>query len=107
MDLQTVRDWVVIVYGIFGIITFLIVSSVTALIGFGVVRVLGAVRNTLETRVDPTLSSLRGTSQSVRGGATFIMDAAAAPIIRTYGIVSGIRRGLQVLTGLRRGRRDR
>jgi hypothetical protein len=43
---------------------------------------------------------------SIRGTTSFVADTAVAPVIRLYGIVSGIRRFLSVLTGFgkRRGR---
>ncbi len=104
MDLQTVRDWVIIVYGIFGIVTFLVITIVTALIGYGVMRLLSGVNNTVESKVGPTIDSIRQTSESVRGGATFVIDAAVAPVIRAYGVVSGVRRGIAVFSGLRRRR---
>lgn len=104
MDLQTVRDWVIIVYGIFGIVTFLVITIVTALIGYGVMRLLSGVNNTVESKVGPTIDSIRHTSESVRGGATFVIDAAVAPVIRAYGVVSGVRRGIAVFSGLRRRR---
>lgn len=104
MDLQTVRDWVIIVYGVFGIITFLIISAVTALIGLAVLRLLGAVNSTVEDRVGPAIDSVRDTAKSVRGATDFIADTVARPVIRTYGIVAGVRRGIAVFSGLRRPR---
>lgn len=104
MDLQTVRDWVVIVYGIFGIITFLTITVVTAVIGIGVTRLLRTVNDVVDTKVAPTVNSVRKTTETIRGGAAFIMDTAAAPVIKTYGVVAGVRRGVAVLTGLAKRR---
>jgi hypothetical protein len=106
VDLQTVRDWVIIVYGIFGIITFLVITIVTAVIGVGVTRLLGAVNDLVDKKVAPAVESVKKTTDTVRGGASFIMDTAASPVIKTYGLVAGVRRGIGVLTGLTKRREE-
>ena len=104
MDLQTVRDWVIIISGVFGIITFLTITIVFAAIGIGATKLLRTVNGLVDTKVSPTADSVRKTAETVRGGAGFIMDTAAAPIIKTYGVVAGVRRGVGVLTGLAKRR---
>lgn len=106
MDVETVRDWVIIIYGIFGIITFLTITIVTAAIGFVVIKLIRLVGSTVEDRVNPAIAAVQDTAQSVQTGVTTVVDLAMKPVIRVYGIVSGVRRGVAVFSGLGR-RRER
>ena len=106
MDIQTLRDWIIVVYGVIGIITFIVMIAVTTAIGFAVTGLVKTVRGLMDNKISPAIDSVRHTSESVKGGATFIMDTAAAPVIRTYSFFSGVRRSMEVLTGLRHRRRQ-
>jgi len=56
--------------------------------------------------LSPTLDSARQVVDDIRGTTSFIADTTVSPIIRLYGLVTGLRRGLMALAGLgRRGRR--
>src|SRR5258708_1731133 len=95
-----IRDWIIIAYGVMGFI-FLLVS--TLLVGFLFFTFKGlknAVRDLLQETVKPTLDSVRETAKSVRGTTDFVGQTAVRPIIRTYGLLAGVRRGASVLAGL-------
>ncbi|HLB29284.1 MAG TPA: hypothetical protein VJM69_04035 [Dehalococcoidia bacterium] len=102
MDLQEVRDLIIIIFGALGSIAFLAFLAVTLAVGIAVRSLIGNVQQTLQSGVNPLLASAQDTANSVRGATRFITDTAVAPVIRLYSFYAGLRRGLGVLTGLRR-----
>ena len=107
MDLQTARDWVIVVYGVVGIITFLVVTIVTAGIGVAGIKLVRTVRSLITDQVSPTISNVRDTSETIRARTSFLIDTAVRPVIKAHATISGIRRGLAVFSGLSRRMRDR
>ena len=91
--LQDVRDVTIIAFTIAGTVLFLAAIVVTVVVGVAATGAFRAARRLLDEGVKPMVSNVRGT-------VTFISDSAVSPIIRAYGIVSGVRRGLGVLSGL-------
>ena len=106
-SLADVRDVVVIIYGIIGIIFFFALLIVVVVIGLTVKSLLGTVKGLLDDSVKPTVDSIRGAADTVRGTTEFMGRTAVSPIVRTYGVVAGVRKGLGVLTGFSRGGRGR
>ena len=102
MDVATLRDWVIIVYGILGILALLVVIVATYLIARAVLGLIRALRETVDGQVNPTIGAVRETAESIQRRASFMLDQAVRPIIKTYATVSGIRRGFAVFSGLRR-----
>ena len=96
--LQDVRDVTIIAFTIAGTVLFLVAIIVTVVVGLTATGAFQAARRLIDEGVKPMVSNVRGT-------ATFISDTAVSPIIRTYGIFAGVRRGAGVLSGLaqRRG----
>jgi hypothetical protein len=91
--LQDVRDVTIIAFTIAGTVLFLVAIVVTVVVGMAAFNVFRAARRLIDEGVKPMVSNVRGT-------ATFISDTAVSPIIRAYGLFSGVRRGLGVLSGL-------
>ena len=106
MDLENARDWVIVVYGIVGIITFLVVTVVTAGIGIAVLKLVRAVRSLITDQVTPTIITVRDTSELIQKRTSFLIDTAVRPVIRVQATITGIRRGLAVFSGLSRRMRD-
>lgn len=106
MDLDDIRDVVIIIYGVMGIVLFFILIIV--LLGlFFVVRGLSrAVRTLLDESVRETLEELQGTVKNVRGTTEFMADSAVRPLIRIIAVGRGIRRGVRSVTGLRSRSKD-
>ena len=63
---------------------------------------IGTVQRLLRDDIQPTLRSARQTVDSIRGTTSFVADTAVAPVIRVYGIFSGVRRFLSVLLGFKK-----
>ena len=88
------RDIIIIVLGIAGLVTLAVLLFFTVVIGFSLWRFIGVLRKTLETGVGPIFDNAQETARSVRGAAEFMTDTVAAPFIRVYGTVAGLRHGL-------------
>ncbi len=101
-SLQESRDIVIIVVGIAGVALLLGSLITLLLIALGIHHLSRVLRRLLEDPVRPALSEVRDTARNVRGATEFVADAAVHPLIRTIATVRGIRRGLSVITGLRR-----
>ena len=91
--LQDVRDVTIIAFTIAGTVLFLVAIIVTVVVGLAATGAFQAARRLIDEGVKPMVSNVRGT-------ATFISDTAVSPIIRACGLISGVRRGLGVLSGL-------
>ena len=96
---ETFRDWVIIIMGI-AIAAFFFVSLVlTIVIGLLVRGLLRKSIDVLDDNVKPLLDTAQQTASNVKGTASYVSDAAVQPIIRTYGVVAGVRRAAAVLAG--------
>ena len=99
MSLEELRDLVIVIWGILGIV-FLVVAIVLGIVvGISARGLIGTVQSLLRDDVQPTLRSARQTVDSIRGTTSFVADTAVAPVIRVYGVFSGVRRFLSVLVG--------
>jgi hypothetical protein len=92
-SLQDVRDVTIIAFTIAGTILFLAAIVVTVVVGVAATSAFRAARGLIDDGVKPMVGNVRET-------VTFVSDTAVAPIIRVYGLISGARRGLGVLSGL-------
>lgn len=105
---ETFRDVVIITWGGLSIIAFLLVILVLLSLWRGVMGLVKDVKLTVREDVQPLLATGRETVNNVTGTSRFLSDTVVSPVLRLYGIVSGVRRGFAVFTGLtRRGKRTR
>ena len=106
MSLEELRDLIIVIWGILGIVVLVVVLVLALVLGVAAKGLIGTVQALIRDDVQPTLRSARQTVDSIRGTTSFVADTAVAPVIRVYGIVSGVRRFLSVLSGFkkRRGR---
>ena len=100
LSLSDFRDAIVVIYGLIGIIFFFIAILVLVFLFFAIKGIIGNVRELIRDSVKPTLDSVRDTARSVQGTTEFVGESAVKPILRTYGILAGLRRGATVLAGL-------
>jgi hypothetical protein len=92
-SLQDVRDVCIIAFTIAGTILFLVAIVVTLVAGLAAIATFRAAHRLIDEGVKPAVNNVRGT-------VTFISDTTVSPIIRVYGLFSGIKRGLGALAGL-------
>lgn len=105
MDLQELRDLIIVIFGILGILVLVVTLVVVLVVGFAARGLIGALRGVISAQLSPTLDSARQTMDDIRGTTAFITDTAVSPIIRVYAFVGGVRRGLASLLGLTLRRR--
>jgi tetrahydromethanopterin S-methyltransferase subunit F len=100
LSIAELRDVVVIIYGIIGIVFFFAALVVLLMLGFSLKGLIRMLKELLDDSVKPTMESIKGAAESVRGTTDFVGRNAVAPIVRTYGAFAGLRKGLGVLSGL-------
>jgi hypothetical protein len=100
ISLADFRDVIIIIYGVVGIIAGLLGVFLLAMLILGFFKAKSALANLIDENVKPTLETVKQTAETVKGTTEFVGDKAVSPIIRTYSMVSGVRKGLSVLTGL-------
>ena len=106
LSLADTRDIAVIAYSVAGTVAFVLIIFFTLAIGILSWMTLNRVRRMLKNNVQPTLESVRQTSESVRGTVEFVSDYAVAPVVKTYGTVAGVRQFVVVLSRLGRQRKS-
>ena len=106
LSLADTRDIAVIAYSIAGTVAFVLIIFFTLALGILSWMTLNRVRGMLKNNVQPTLESVRQTSESVRGTVEFVSDYAVAPVVKTYGTVAGVRQFVVVLSRLGRSRKS-
>ena len=100
LSIADVRDIVVIVYGIIGIVFFFAAIIVLLVIGFSTKGLIKMLREMLDESVKPTLESIKDAAETVRGTTEFVGKTAVTPIAKTYGAFAGLRRGLGIVSSL-------
>jgi hypothetical protein len=105
MALDQLRDLVIIVYGVLGIVLFVVLIGAALLLTGTVRELIKAVRNLIDDPLKPTINEVRSTLQELKGTTEFISDQAVHPIIRTAGVISGVKRGFSVASNIARRRR--
>ncbi|MFN8585335.1 MAG: hypothetical protein U0446_08465 [Dehalococcoidia bacterium] len=102
MSLETLRDLVIVVYGLLGIVLFVVLIAVAVGIFVTVRRLTRLAQELVADPVRPTLEEVRQTMANVRGTSEFVADRTVHPVIRTVAAVRGVRRGLGVMASVRK-----
>lgn len=105
MSLENLRDIVVIVYGVMGIVLMLALCIAAFGLWFAIRALSSAVQALIQDPIRPTLQEVQRTAQNVRGTTEFVADTAVHPLIRIVSITRGVRRGVATVAGLRPRRR--
>lgn len=98
--LSQFRDIVLIVWGIVSIFLLLALTLVIITLVLSVKRLISEVNDLLNSGVKPVLASARESADNVTGTTRFVGDKVVSPVIHTISLISGIRRGIAVFTGL-------
>lgn len=96
------RDRVIVVYGTMGIFLLMVLIFVLVSIAIAIRSLTGTLLRLIDDPVRPTLEEVRDTARNVRGATEFIADAAVHPVIRLVSLARGVRRGVSVITRIRR-----
>lgn len=95
-----IRDIVVIIWGILSIVLLLTLIIVVATLALAVKRLISDVNDLLNNGIKPVLASARDSADNVAGTTRFVGDRVVAPAIRIISIISGVRRGIAIFSGL-------
>ncbi|MGE3855735.1 MAG: hypothetical protein AB7G21_02120 [Dehalococcoidia bacterium] len=101
MSLDTLRDIVIIAYGIMGILLMLAMCVAAFGVWFAVRALQASLQELINDPIRPTLVEVQKTAQNVRGSTEFVADTAVHPLIRVVSIGRGVRRGVATVAGLR------
>ncbi len=104
VSLADARDVVIILYGILGIIFFLVAVVVLVIVGMTVKSLLGVVKDMLNDDIKPAVASVKDAAETIRGTTDFVGRTTVQPIAKVYGTAAGVKRGLSVLANLKKGR---
>ena len=96
----TFRDWVIIVMGVAVAAFFFVGLVMMVVLGLLARSLLKKTLSVLDDGVKPLLETAKETASNVKGTASYVSDAAVQPIVRTYGVVAGVRRAAGVIAGL-------
>ncbi|MHB8575037.1 MAG: hypothetical protein ACYDCQ_06855 [Dehalococcoidia bacterium] len=96
----SVRDVVIIIWGVTSIATLVVVMLIALFIGLSVKNLINTVNDLINTGVKPVIETSQQTVTNVTGTAQFLGDAIVSPIIRLFSLIAGIRRGVAVFTGV-------
>jgi len=105
VSLADIRDVFIIIYGTLGIIFFIVATAAAIVIGMTARSLLKTVKEMLDTDIKPAVASVRDAAETVRGTTDFVGRSAVQPIAKVYGTMSGVKRGMTVLSNLKKGRR--
>jgi hypothetical protein len=97
---ETLRDWSIIFMGITFAAFFVVLIVFMIVIGLLVRSMLSKTSGMLDDSVKPMLESAKDSAANARGTSQYLSDAAVSPIIRTYGVVAGVRRAAGLIAGL-------
>jgi hypothetical protein len=104
VTIAEVRDVVIVAFGLLAVL-LLLIMVVTLLSLLVTVRMLTKTLGELRRdTVQPALDDLRAGAKNVRGATEFMADSAVHPVIRAVSVTRGIRRGIGLVTGIRRRR---
>ena len=98
--MDTVRDVVIIIWGVLSILTLLVVLGIALFIGLSVKNLVSTVNELVNTSVKPMIDTTQQSVVNVTGTTQFIGDTVVSPIIRVISIAAGVRRGVGVFTGV-------
>ncbi|MEI6137267.1 MAG: hypothetical protein WCQ48_07640 [Chloroflexota bacterium] len=101
MSLENLRDIVVIVYGVMGVVLMLALCIAAFGLWFAIRALSSAVQALIQDPIRPTLEEVQKTAQNIRGTSEFVADSAVHPLIRMMSIGRGVRRGVATVAGLR------
>lgn len=105
VSLADIRDVFIIIYGLLGIIFFLVATVVAVIVGMTVKSLLGSVKEMMDENIKPAVASVKDAAETVKTTSDFVGRTTVQPIAKAYGTVAGVRKGLGVLTNLKGRRR--
>jgi hypothetical protein len=105
MNLQDIRDLVIIIAGCLTALVLIVMLIMVLVVGIALRGLIGVTKGVVKGQLSPALESARQVVDDVRGTTSFVADTTVSPIIRFYGLITGLRRGIGAMAGLGRRRK--
>ena len=105
MSLQDIRDLVIIIAGCLTSLVLIVTLIALIVVGLAVTGLISVTKAVIKEQLSPTLDSARQVVDDIRGTTGFVADTTVSPIIRVYGLITGLRRGAAALAGFGRKRK--
>jgi hypothetical protein len=96
----TTRDIVIILMGLAVFVFFLVGLVFAVILGLLSRALLKKSLSVMDENVKPLLDSAKASADHVKGTTSYVSQAAVTPIVKTYGVIAGVRRAASVLAGL-------
>jgi hypothetical protein len=93
----TTRDIVIILMGLAVFVFFLVGLVFAVILGLLSRALLKKSLSVMDENVKPLLDSAKASADHV---TSYVSQAAVTPIVKTYGVIAGVRRAASVLAGL-------
>ena len=94
MTLEMMRDLVIVVYGIMGVLLFLILIVLSVVLFLGLRRLMRVSQEIIDDPIRPALADLRESAYNVKGASEFYSDNAVSPLIKVIAAGRGVKRGV-------------
>ena len=91
----------VIVLGIVSATFFFAALVITTAIGLAAIGLFAKLRSLVDESLAPALSAIKDAANSVRSSTDFVGRTAVSPVARAYGTFAGIKKAINVLSGLK------
>ena len=82
---DTLRDWVIVVYGVVGVVSICIVLTLLIIIYRKVIAILDTAHETVK---------------NVRNTSTVISESVIQPIAKAQGFIAGLKKTMEIFTSL-------
>jgi len=106
LSLADVRDVFIILYGIAGILMFLLVGVGTFVLIMQVKKLVKKVDGVVDETVRPTLASVKEAAEVITGTTEFVGGTTIRPVVKAYGVFAGMKKAASVATnfGAKKGK---
>ena len=91
MEIDAVRDWIIVIYGAVGVVAICIILALVIMLYRKVAAILDTARATLE---------------NVRHTSSVIHESVVQPIAKAQGFFAGVRKAVEIVTSLTRKERE-
>ena len=103
---STTRDWVIILMGLAVFLFFTVGLVLLVVLGLLSRALLKKSINVMDDNLKPLLGSAKESVDNVKGTTRFVGNAVVTPIVKTYGVVAGVRRAASMMASLNSAKSD-
>ena len=99
-NVELARDWSIIFMDVVTATFFALAIVFIVVLGLLSRILLKKSIGVIDENVKPTLTSVKASADSVQGTTQYVSQSAVKPIVRTYGVLAGVRKFASVVSGL-------